>query len=110
MPCHIGTSILLNTGVHAVDSKRSVLRMMGADEEGMNEEEVELTLQSAGEAFRDHAPTTAAQAATIILDGVKAERWRILIGDDAHTLEEMVRGDPEGAYDPDFRKRWAKRP
>ncbi|MGK0224696.1 MAG: hypothetical protein ACI9ON_003953, partial [Limisphaerales bacterium] len=64
----------------------------------------------AGEAFRDHAPTTAAQAATIILDGVKAERWRILVGDDARALDEVVRGDPEGAYDRDFRERLANRP
>lgn len=106
MPGHIGTSILINTGIHASDSRRSVLRMMGADEEAMSEEEVERTLQSTGEAFRDHAPTTAAEAATIILDGVKAERWRILVGDDARSLDELVRADPEGAYEPDFRKRW----
>ena len=46
-------------------------------------------------AFRDEAPTTAAQAAKIILDGVKAERWRILVGDDAHKLDERVRQTPE---------------
>lgn len=106
MPGHIGTSILINTGVHASDSKRSVLRMMGAHEDVMSEGEVATTLQSAGESFRDHAPTTAAEAATIILDGVKAEQWRILIGDDARRLDEMVRGDPEGAYEADFRERW----
>ena len=36
------------------------------------------------ERFRDEALTSAAQAATIILDGVKADRWRILVGTDAH--------------------------
>ena len=54
--------------------------------------------------FRDEAPTTAAQAAKIILDGVKAERWRILVGDDAHTLDERVRQSPEQAYSPEFYK------
>ena len=52
--------------------------------------------------FREEAPTSAAQAATIILDGVKAERWRILVGPDAHIIDEMVRKSPEQAYDTDF--------
>ena len=52
--------------------------------------------------FREDAPTTAAQAAKIILDGVKAERWRILVGDDAHALDERVRQTPEKAYTPEF--------
>jgi hypothetical protein len=42
---------------------------------------------------------TAAQAAAIILDGLREDRWRILVGDDAHALDEAVRADPESAYD-----------
>ena len=38
----------------------------------------------------------------IILDGVKADRWRILIGDDAHRIDERVRAAPEQAYDEAF--------
>jgi hypothetical protein len=45
---------------------------------------------------------TAAAAATIILDGVKADRWRILVGHDAHRLDERVRQAPEDAYDVEF--------
>jgi len=52
--------------------------------------------------FREEAPTTAAAAATIILDGVKAERWRILVGADAGRIDELVRRSPERAYDVDF--------
>ena len=52
-----------------------------------------------GDMFRDNAPTTAAEAATVILDGVRENRWRILIGDDARILDEAVRADPEHAYD-----------
>src|SRR5258706_2285208 len=52
--------------------------------------------------FLEDAPMTAAQAARIILDGVKAERWRILVGDDAHRLDERVRQTPERAYEPEF--------
>jgi hypothetical protein len=51
---------------------------------------------------REEARTTAAQAATIIFDGVKADRWRILVGDDAHRLDELVRRSSEQAYDVDF--------
>ena len=49
--------------------------------------------------FRDKAPVSAAQAATIILDGVRAGTWRILIGQDAKRLDERVRAKPEAAYD-----------
>jgi hypothetical protein len=41
---------------------------------------------------------SAAQAATVILDGVRAGKWRILVGDDAHALDTAVRADPENAY------------
>jgi hypothetical protein len=42
---------------------------------------------------------SAAQAATIILDGVRAGTWRILIGDDAKMIDERVRARPDIAYD-----------
>jgi hypothetical protein len=48
--------------------------------------------------FRDNAPVSAAEAATVILDGVKAGAWRILVGDDAHQLDAAVRADPLAAY------------
>jgi hypothetical protein len=57
--------------------------------------------------FIDDAPTTAAEAATIILDGVKADRWRILVGKDALRIDELVRQSPERAYDLDFFERFA---
>ena len=61
------------------------------------------------EAFRDAAPLTAAEAATIILDGVKAGTWRILVGDDARVLDELVREHPEEAYDERFVERLRER-
>lgn len=45
---------------------------------------------------------TAAQAARVILDGVRADQWRILVGDDAHELDRRVRNDPESAYSAEF--------
>ena len=50
---------------------------------------------------------TAAAAAKVILDGVKADRWRILVGDDAHWLDELVRQTPEEAYEAEFFERFA---
>lgn len=38
---------------------------------------------------------TAAQAATIILDGVRSGAWRILVGEEAKMLDEQVRANPE---------------
>lgn len=45
---------------------------------------------------------TADEAATIILDGVRAAEWRILVGQDAHAFDAAVRLAPEAAYEPDF--------
>jgi hypothetical protein len=53
--------------------------------------------------FETMAPTTAAKAASIILDGVKADRWRILVGEDVTRLDKRVRKNPESAYEADFR-------
>jgi NAD(P)-dependent dehydrogenase (short-subunit alcohol dehydrogenase family) len=85
MPGHIGTDIAINT----------ILAHRQSDEIDEN------VARMFGEGFRDNAPVTAAQAATVILDGVRDERWRILIGDDAHALDEAVRADPLSAYGPD---------
>ncbi len=49
--------------------------------------------------FRDKAPLSAADAATVILEGVRSGAWRILVGEDAKTLDALVRAKPEAAYD-----------
>ncbi len=49
--------------------------------------------------FRDKAPLSAAQAATIILDGVRSGAWRILVGQDAKMIDAAIRAKPEAAYD-----------
>jgi len=84
MPGHIGTSIVENSMRH------------GAHELDM--ETVEM-VQLMSDMFRDQAPMTAAEASTEILDGVRAGRWRILVGDDARKLDEAVRAHPEIAYE-----------
>lgn len=49
-----------------------------------------------------------AEAADIILEGVRNDRWRILVGRDTEALDVLVRENPETAYDPDFVERWRK--
>jgi len=75
---------------------------MGMANEETTDEQIRNLVGEMGRRFRDDAPTTAEQAASIILDGVREERWRILIGKDAHRLDELVREDPESAYTPEF--------
>jgi NAD(P)-dependent dehydrogenase (short-subunit alcohol dehydrogenase family) len=114
MPGHIGTSIVSNSRKvqSGTDSDRlndneiAVIRARlaasGADASQMSDEDVQAGAAERARNFRDEAPTTAAAAAKIILDGVKAERWRILVGADAHRLDQRVRETPERAYDAEF--------
>jgi NAD(P)-dependent dehydrogenase (short-subunit alcohol dehydrogenase family) len=101
MPGHIGTDIVLNSrellGVD-LDEARQQMARRGLETEGLSDDDVLNLMKMFGEMFRDNAPVTAAQAATIILDGVRAGKWRILVGDDAHAIDEAVRADPEGVY------------
>jgi NAD(P)-dependent dehydrogenase (short-subunit alcohol dehydrogenase family) len=113
MPGHIGTSIVLNSSkAHGrapesldsddLDDLRKRLVGRGLPLDGVSDEDLRKGIQMMGEAFRDAAPTTAAQAATIILAGVRQNRWRILVGEDAEVLDASVRADPERAYEPQF--------
>jgi NAD(P)-dependent dehydrogenase (short-subunit alcohol dehydrogenase family) len=114
MPGHIGTSIVSNSRKvqSGTDSDRlndneialirARLTASGTDTSTMSDEDVQAGAAERARNFRDEAPTTAAAAAKIILDGVKAERWRILVGADAHRLDERVRETPERAYDAEF--------
>jgi NAD(P)-dependent dehydrogenase (short-subunit alcohol dehydrogenase family) len=120
MPGHIGTSIVsntrkLHTGSESGDlspqelaSARQRLAALGMDASKMTDDEIQKMSAERARKFRDEAPMTAAAAAKVILDGVKAERWRILVGDDAHLLDKRVRNDPERAYDADFYQSFAQ--
>jgi NAD(P)-dependent dehydrogenase (short-subunit alcohol dehydrogenase family) len=108
MPGHIGTEIVANSrtilsgGKVDVSGARKMMSAMGMDVSKMDDTQIGQMIEMQAIAFRDNAPTSAAQAATIILDGVRAEKWRILVGDDAHFLDEQVRKDPESAYTAAF--------
>jgi NAD(P)-dependent dehydrogenase (short-subunit alcohol dehydrogenase family) len=119
MPGHIGTSIVSNSRkVHydtdsdrmseiEIAQTRVRLTVAGVDASKMSDEDVQAAVAERARSFREEAPMTAAQAVKIILDGVKAERWRILVGDDAHRLDERVRQTPERAYEPEFYQSFA---
>jgi NAD(P)-dependent dehydrogenase (short-subunit alcohol dehydrogenase family) len=120
MPGHIGTPIVSNSRkvMSGTDSDRlnenelplarKRLTALGIDASVMSDEDVQALAAERARSFEDDAPTTAAAAAKIILDGVKAERWRILVGDDAHRLDERVRQKPEQAYDAEFFQSFAE--
>jgi NAD(P)-dependent dehydrogenase (short-subunit alcohol dehydrogenase family) len=120
MPGHIGTSIVSNSrkiqagtesdrlNANEIEQARQRLKGMGIDTAAMSDEDIQTIALDRARTFRDEAPTTAAAAVKVILDGVKAERWRILVGDDAHKLDERVRKTPERAYEPEFYKSFAE--
>jgi NAD(P)-dependent dehydrogenase (short-subunit alcohol dehydrogenase family) len=118
MPGHIGTDIAINSrkvlsgedepSAATLQTARNQMKMFGvpgADQ--FTDDQIKALVDEQGRRFRDDAPTSAAQAATIILDGVKSQTWRILVGDDAHNMDEMVRADPVHAYEPGFFERMA---
>jgi len=113
MPGHIGTEIALNSArIHDREPKdltadqvaeiRERMEQRGLDLSGASDEDVRLGVQAMFEAFRDTAPMDAVAAAGVILDGVRAGRWRILVGADAQQLDELVRASPEEIYDDAF--------
>ena len=105
MPGHIGTSIALNSAeTHGLDVPllRKTMATRGIPLDQFSDGEIQALVVERNTRFRDDAPTTAAEAAQIILAGVLAGQWRILVGDDAHAIDENVRADPESAYEPEF--------
>jgi hypothetical protein len=121
MPGQIGTSIRANTRrIHSGDREsdaidaagltqaRERFALLGRDVSQLSDDQLRNVVAELELRFRDEALTSAAQAATIILDGVKADRWRILVGADAHKIDEMVRQSPERAYDITFFDEFAR--
>jgi len=116
LPGHVGTNIIRNSFIaqglpapeHMSDTQveelippdaRDKLAQAGLAPEKATAEDLRQMLVRISDDFRDRAPVSAAQAATIILDGVRAGTWRILIGEDATMIDERVRAKPEAAYD-----------
>jgi NAD(P)-dependent dehydrogenase (short-subunit alcohol dehydrogenase family) len=114
MPGHIGTSIFINSGKidgHEVQNmtveelakvRQRITSRLGVDLSDVTDDKVKDMIKAQGEAFRDDAPTTASDAAGMMIQGVRDERWRILLGDDARVLDRLVRESPEEAYEESF--------
>jgi hypothetical protein len=119
MPGHIGTSIVSNSrkiqsglesdelSPNEIVATRQRLKGIGVDTAAMSTRHPEIALDAPA-AFRRRGADDGGAGAKIILDGVKAERWRILVGDDAHRLDERVRQSPDKAYTPEFSQDFAK--
>ena len=109
LPGHVGTNIVANSlrafGVdaeHMTDEDLEAFRPGLAERglpAGMPTAELRQILIKVNTDFRDKAPVTAAEAATVILDGIRSGAWRILIGKDAAQLDAFVRANPDASYD-----------
>jgi len=127
MPGHVGTDIIANSlrarGLPAPEqmSDAQVEELIPGDAqaklieagmlaEGTSTDDLRQLLVQGNADFRDKAPVSAAEAATIILDGVRSGSWRILIGEDAKKIDAAVRAKPEAAYDAEMFSALAKEP
>jgi NAD(P)-dependent dehydrogenase (short-subunit alcohol dehydrogenase family) len=111
LPGHVGTDIMANSrrahglpgpgdvsGQKLADA-RTWLTNAGLLREDASDDDVRRRLAGLEDDFRDKAPLSAAQAAGIILDQVRAGAWRILVGEDAKMIDARVRARPDAAYD-----------
>ena len=120
MPGHIGTSIVENSRKlvreknadeptdSEVERAREMYLKAGLPVNNVPDEHIKNLMQQESDTFRDTARTTAKDAASIILNGVKEKRWRILVGKDAEFTDQAVREDPESAYELKFYERLAE--
>jgi NAD(P)-dependent dehydrogenase (short-subunit alcohol dehydrogenase family) len=120
MPGHIGTALVSNTRkiqnsadtdeLTASDLRQARVRIaaLGIDASKLSDDDVRKLVVDRTRKFLEEAPTTAEAAAATILEGVKAERWRILVGKDAHRLDQMVRAAPDIAYTDEFFEEFVK--
>jgi NAD(P)-dependent dehydrogenase (short-subunit alcohol dehydrogenase family) len=117
MPGHIGTRIVANTrkvlgkpsylemGDRDVTRNRELLKARGVPVEQLTDDQIRTAMDQFASLFEQGAPLSAAGAAKAILDGVRDGRWRILVGEDAKAIDELVRRDPDNAYERSFLKK-----
>jgi NAD(P)-dependent dehydrogenase (short-subunit alcohol dehydrogenase family) len=118
LPGHVGTDIVANSLLarglpkpeQASDAQirrlippaaRAGLVRAGLLAKGASPDDMRRLLAQMNADFRDKAPLSAVGAAAIILNGVRAGAWRILVGEDAEKIDAAVRANPEAAYDYD---------
>ena len=111
MPGHIGTSIMENSskvlgkpwGLDLPEADVSAIRermlAAGLPVGNVPDDHIRQMLADRAEAFRTKAPTSAGEAASVILGAVQTKRWRVLVGEDAYAVDSLVREAPEDAYE-----------
>ncbi len=125
MPGYVGTDIAINSGrilgqkaprdltdedIEAIRARWTKmgdnLTEFGVDKSWLKltNDEIRDAMTRRGENYRNGG-LTPAQAAEIILEGVRNDQWRILVGKDAEALDRAVRESPLEAYDLDFSER-----
>jgi NAD(P)-dependent dehydrogenase (short-subunit alcohol dehydrogenase family) len=115
MPGMVNTDIYLNSrralGLPAWDElsdadllelvpeeTRATLITMGLLAEDFTADDLRELIPRKKEELRDQG-FTPAQAATIILEGVRSGAWRVLVGEEAEMLDEHARANPEAPFD-----------
>jgi NAD(P)-dependent dehydrogenase (short-subunit alcohol dehydrogenase family) len=79
------------------DAGRDALIAMGRLAEHFSADDLRQLIPRLKTEFQDKG-FSAAQAATIILDGVRSGAWRILVGEEAKMLDDQVRANPEAPF------------
>ena len=123
MPGWVGSEIAINTGKimgfkqpmdltdEEIQQIRRRWKIEGIEDPKKNNDQIRKELQQGHDNFNKGGQVpgqgglTPAQGAEIILNGVKAEQWRIFVGQDAEALDRAVRKHPLETYDLDFNKR-----
>ncbi|MCP4750476.1 MAG: SDR family oxidoreductase [Proteobacteria bacterium] len=120
MPGWVGSEITVNSlrilghkepkdwSDEEVDQMRERWKKAGIGSPEMDNDQIRDTHQQQQENFQENfrkAPVSSAQGASIILEGVRNDQWRIFVGKDAVAIDRAVRKFPLETYDLDFNKR-----
>lgn len=110
MPGHIGTSIGRNSNLYLgkpqiedmsdeqLEEARQRMKHRGLPEGDLDAGELREAFKQRQHDWQHLAPLNPSQAAAIILDHVRKDEWRILVGEDAKNLDRVARNFPEELY------------
>ncbi|MEO5901297.1 MAG: SDR family NAD(P)-dependent oxidoreductase [Ilumatobacteraceae bacterium] len=110
LPGSVSTSISVNTlAMHGrepltmtaeqVAAERRRLLAQGVDVGALDDDALRQQLDERKGALERRALLTPDEAAAAILDGIRAGRWRIVVGADAIALDRVMRRFPSRAYE-----------
>jgi NAD(P)-dependent dehydrogenase (short-subunit alcohol dehydrogenase family) len=99
----LGKDPLTLTEAQITDARRH-LETQGVDVDALSDDEVRGALVQQQKYFDGLGKLSPARAATIILDGLRAGKWRIVVGNDAFLADRVVRRHPSWAFDVQRRR------